>query len=70
MRVVRQMWDSSDPYRSIYFGAPTHRDVVDDEHRQIVEAARDRDGDRLVRLMNGHRANAVAQLRKVLASSG
>lgn len=69
VRIVRQMWDSSDPYRSIYFGEPAHRALVDEEHRQIVDAARDKDSDRLVQLMNRHRANAVAELRKVLATA-
>ncbi|CND76915.1 GntR family transcriptional regulator [Mycobacterium tuberculosis] len=66
VRMIRQLWDSSDPYRSLYFADPGHRDVVDAEHRGILDAARARDAEALVRLLDEHRANAITGLKKVL----
>lgn len=68
-RMIRQLWDSSDPYRSLYFNDPTHRDVVDAEHRGILDAARKRDAEGLVRLLNEHRNHAIQGLKEVLERS-
>lgn len=69
VRMIRQLWDSSDPYRSLYFNDPTHRDVVDAEHRGILDAARERDAEGLVRLLNEHRNHAIQGLKEVLERS-
>jgi DNA-binding GntR family transcriptional regulator len=69
VRMIRQLWDSSDPYRSLYFADPAHRDVVDDEHRDICEVARRRDTEGLVRLLDEHRSHAIEGLKQVLARS-
>jgi DNA-binding GntR family transcriptional regulator len=69
VRIIKQLWDSSDPYRSLYFAEPVHRDTVDREHRQICEAARQRDGESLVRLLGEHRSHAIAELKKILESA-
>lgn len=69
IRIIRHLWDSSDPYRSLYFAEPVHRDTVDREHRQILEAAQRRDGEALVRLLNEHRSHAIAGLKKVLEAA-
>jgi DNA-binding GntR family transcriptional regulator len=66
VRIIRQLWDSSDPYRSLYFAEPMHRDAVDREHRQICEAAGRRDAKALVRLLGEHRSHAIAELKKIL----
>ncbi|MQA06682.1 MAG: FCD domain-containing protein [Streptosporangiales bacterium] len=65
VRMIRQLWDSSDPYRSLYFADPAHRAVVDVEHRGIRDAARERDAHTLVRLLNEHRGHAVEGLELV-----
>lgn len=66
VRMIRQLWDSSDPYRSLYFADPAHRDTVDVEHRGILDAARRRDADALVHLLNKHRDHAIEGLKQVL----
>ncbi|WP_338090699.1 GntR family transcriptional regulator [Planosporangium thailandense] len=66
VRLIRQLWDSSDPYRSLYFGEPVHRDAVDREHRQILKAARRRDSEGLVHLLDEHRSHAIDELKKIL----
>lgn len=69
VRMIRHLWDSSDPYRSLYFADPVHRDVVDREHRGIREAAEKRDADSLVRLLDEHRGHAIKGLKQVLERS-
>jgi DNA-binding GntR family transcriptional regulator len=66
VRMIRQLWDSSDPYRSLYFAEPVHRDAVDREHRRICEAADRRDAEALVRLLDEHRGHAITELKKIL----
>ncbi len=66
LRFVRQLWDSTDAYRAVYYGDTGNRNRVDREHQAIVEALRARDADRLVRLLDEHRAHAVDSLRVVI----
>lgn len=66
-RLVRQLWDATDPYRSRYYSDQANRETVDEQHRQILAAARDRDTERVVRLLDAHREHAVAQFRTILA---
>jgi DNA-binding GntR family transcriptional regulator len=66
IRIVRQLWDSTDPYRSIYFVDPKHRKKVDREHRAILKAVSARDADRAIELLAGHRAGTVESLQHML----
>ena len=68
IRIIRQLWDSTDPYRSVYFGDERHRRVVRQEHRAILKAVRQRDADELVKLLTEHRHHAVESLRELLDS--
>jgi DNA-binding GntR family transcriptional regulator len=66
LRIIRQLWDSTDPYRSVYFGHERHRKTVRQEHRAILRAVRDRNADELVRELTEHRLHAVESLRNIL----
>lgn len=66
---IRVLWDSSDPYRSMYFIDPEHRATVNQEHRDIMAAVRSRRIDDLLKLLERHRENAVAGLHDVLGPS-
>ncbi|MBN9010445.1 MAG: GntR family transcriptional regulator [Rhizobiales bacterium] len=71
LRILAQLWDSSDPYRSMYFSNPEHLRIMEAEHEAIWKAVVARDEKLLLRLLEEHRAHAVPALRKVLvASSG
>lgn len=65
-RLIRQLWDATDAYRSVYFAEPTNRDQVEGEHRQIMAAIRERDIPRTIALLNTHRDHAVQRVSKVL----
>lgn len=69
VKIIRQLWDSSEPYRSLYYAEPDNRTVVSQEHAGIVEAARNRQADLLVELLDEHRSHAITRLRKVLDRS-
>jgi DNA-binding GntR family transcriptional regulator len=68
LRIIRQLWDSTDPYRSVYFGHERHRKTVRQEHRAILRAVRERNADELVRELTEHRLHAVESLRNILAT--
>jgi len=65
-RLVSVLWDSTDVYRSLYYGDSAHRATVIEEHRAIVAAARARDADEVVRLLQEHREHAIEGVRAVL----
>lgn len=67
-RLIRQLWDATDAYRAVYFAEPVNRIQVDREHRQIMEAIRERDIPRTIALMNTHRDHAVKRVSKVLGN--
>jgi len=69
LRILTQLWDSSDPYRSMYFSNPEHLRIMEAEHDAIWKAVVARDEKRLLRLLEEHRAHAVPALRKVLVAS-
>jgi DNA-binding GntR family transcriptional regulator len=67
LRIVRNLWDSTDAYRSVYYNATGNRARVEAEHRDIVAAVRRGDPDDLVRLLAVHRDHAVHALRGVIS---
>lgn len=67
-RLVRQLWDATDPYRSLYYGDQANRELVDRQHRQILAAAQQRDTDLVVRLLDEHRGHAIVQFDRILGS--
>lgn len=65
-RILRLLWDSTDAYRSVYYGDEANRHRVEHEHRAIVAAVRARDADRIVGLLDEHRHAAVESLRPIV----
>lgn len=69
-RMVRQLWDATDPYRSLYYAELTNRETVDRQHRQILAACRARDTDLVVRLLDEHRAHAISRFHDLVDADG
>ncbi|MBI3687118.1 MAG: GntR family transcriptional regulator [Actinobacteria bacterium] len=67
--LIRIMWDATDVYRSRYFAEPAHRRALNDEHRAVLAAVRDRDPDTAVRLLAEHRAHTLDTLTTLLATT-
>jgi DNA-binding GntR family transcriptional regulator len=67
MRVIRLLWDSTEPYRAIYYNSPAERGRAAKAHKRILAAVAARDADRLVAELGAHRDRALAVLRDILA---
>ncbi|WP_309630894.1 GntR family transcriptional regulator [Nocardioides zeae] len=66
---IRLLWQTTDAYRSLYYGDGGARHRVNDEHRSIVEALASRDAERAVRELQAHRQHAVDDLALRLRSA-
>ncbi|MFD2354243.1 CoA transferase [Nonomuraea ferruginea] len=66
-RLIRTLWDTTDAYRSMYYGGPANRERVVKEHRATLDALRRRDADEAVATLTVHRAHAVAELESLLS---
>jgi len=66
VRIIRNLWDASDPYRSLYFIDLENRATVNREHLQILEAVTNSDTDKAIDLLRTHRNNALEALRPLL----
>ena len=66
-RLIRQLWDASDIYRTVYFRDPVNRERVHSEHREIIDALKARDAQALIRAQNSHREQAVAAVKPVIS---
>lgn len=67
-KLIQVLWDATDTYRFVYYGVPTNRQRVEEEHNLIIDAFADRDAERLVKHMDEHRDHAVDALRRFLDS--
>ena len=67
LRLIRLLWDSTETYRAMYYNAPEARREAISAHERIVDAARDRDGDRLVAELDRHRSEALERLESTLS---
>jgi DNA-binding GntR family transcriptional regulator len=65
-RLLRQLWEATDAYRSLYFQAEPNRERVAAEHAAMVAALRARDADAVVVLHDRHRQNSVVAVRALL----
>jgi DNA-binding GntR family transcriptional regulator len=66
LRVIRQLWDSTETYRAMYYNAPAARREALAAHERIIDAARGRDAERLVAELDRHRDEALARLEAIL----
>ena len=65
-RIVQVLWDATEAYRFVYYGAESNRARVEREHARIVQAYADGDAELLVDLLDEHREHAVDALRTFL----
>ena len=66
VRLIRTLWDSTDAYRSMYYGEPANRERVIKEHRAALDALRRRSSDDAVATLDVHRDHAVTALAPLL----
>ncbi len=65
-RLLRQLWDASDVYRSLYFQQAVNRVRVASEHAAMLDAVRQRDVETTILLHDEHRQHSVAWLTATL----
>lgn len=65
-RLIRQLWDATDAYRSVYFAEAPNRAQVEQEHRAIAAAAATGDVGRTIALLHEHRDHAVHRVTSLL----
>lgn len=66
MRLIRQLWDSTETYRALYYNSPTARLDTVAAHERIVAAIRAGDAERLVAELDEHRQAALRHLDESL----
>ena len=66
LRLIRLLWDSTEPYRALYYNAPQERRRAGAAHVRIITAVRSGDADRLVAELDAHRERALDVLRGIL----
>lgn len=64
--LILTLWDSSDPYRSVYFFEDSHRKTVNEEHREIMKLVEAGAVEELLVVLETHRDNAIRGLSEVL----
>jgi len=67
VRLIRNQWDATDAYRSVYFAAPTNLEHMNSEHAQMMNALRERDAETVIELQSEHRENSVSVVGQVIA---
>lgn len=60
VRLLQQLWDASEVYRTLYFRQEINRGRVSEEHAAMVDALRARDVAEAIRLHDLHREHSVA----------
>ena len=68
-RLIRLLWESTEPYRALYYNSPEERQRSLQAHDRILTAVADRDVDRLIAELDDHRGRALDVLRGVLGDS-
>ncbi len=65
-RMISWLWDSCEPYCSLYFMLPENQKRVDEEHHRIIDAVIAGDVQRTIKELNMHRGHALAALEQGL----
>jgi DNA-binding GntR family transcriptional regulator len=65
-RLIRQLWDSTEAYRALYYNSADERNVTLVAHERILDALDRRDADELVRELRAHRQRALDALATIL----
>ena len=65
-RTLRQLWDATDVYRSVYFAGADNRARVKDDHAELVQALHARDVRRAVAAQKSHRDHSVVAVTRAI----
>ncbi|MFI6741825.1 GntR family transcriptional regulator [Nonomuraea sp. NPDC050451] len=68
-KLIHQLWDSSETYRTVYHGNETFRAAASSDHHGLLDAVRGRDVAKLVTLVREHRQHTIEGLRRTVDSA-
>ena len=68
VRLLRQLWDTTDVYRGVYFAQRPNRDRIEREHRQLIAALDQRLTEEAIEVQAAHRDHSVATVRALIES--
>lgn len=68
IRILRQLWRASDPYRALYHGDDSARAASQADHLAILRLSTARDTDQLLEVLWTHREHTIERLRGPLSS--
>jgi len=68
MRVIRLLWDSTEPYRALYYNSAEERRHSINAHDRIMAAVLGRDAGRVIDELDQHRERALEVLRRILGT--
>jgi DNA-binding GntR family transcriptional regulator len=58
-RMIASLWDATEVYRSVYYGADLNRERVSDEHSRIMTAITSGDVESVIEELDAHREHAI-----------
>ncbi len=67
-RTLRQLWDATDVYRSVYFAGEANRERVHHEHDTLIDAVARRDAETAIAVQAEHRAHSVAAVTAAITT--
>jgi DNA-binding GntR family transcriptional regulator len=68
LRLIRQLWDSTEAYRALYYNSPDERLITLEAHTRILDALDHGDADVLVAELHSHRQRALDVLSEILGT--
>jgi DNA-binding GntR family transcriptional regulator len=69
MRLIRMLWEATEPYRALYYNSAAERRRSNAAHQRILRSLKAADADQLVAELDAHRGRALEVLRRVLSES-
>lgn len=66
IRLIENLWDFTDNYRILYLSEKKNRDYVATEHAKILQAVKQKDVVKVIKLHDDHRNHAVVALKALL----
>ncbi|WP_262703144.1 MULTISPECIES: GntR family transcriptional regulator [Streptomyces] len=68
VRLIRLLWDSTEPYRAMYYNSPEEREKAVEAHDEILDAVRRGAADEVIAGLDAHRDRALTTLTHILAT--
>ncbi|WP_161958567.1 GntR family transcriptional regulator [Ornithinimicrobium cavernae] len=73
LRILGNLWDSTDAWRTIYYGFifavdAKHREIVFADHEKLIELIRAAETEKIIRLLDNMRSRGISAVEKAVAA--